>query len=140
MSAIHITRRELRLATGLVMFSYVAIHFIDHALGLVSLDLAEQALGLTVEVWGSLAGSVLLYGAAAIHVTLALLAVYERRTLRMPAAQAVRIALGLGMPVLLIGHVAATRMAAELYALAPTYHRIVWALWVSDGEGWQLTM
>jgi len=139
-TAIHFTRRELRLSSGLVMFTYVAVHFIDHALGLASLDLAEQALGWSVAVWSSLAGSVLLYGAAAIHITLALLAVYERRTLRMPAVQAVRIALGLGMPVLLIGHVVATRLAADLYALAPTYHRIVWALWVSDGEGRQLTM
>ena len=29
------TQRQLRLGSGLVMFLYVATHFIDHALGLV---------------------------------------------------------------------------------------------------------
>ena len=140
MSLPRVTRRDLRLGSGLVLFAYVAIHFVDHALGLISLDVAEIALGLSVAVWHSLPGSVLLYGSAAVHVVLALLAVYERRTLRMPPAQLLRIALGLGMPVLLIGHVVATRLAADLYALAPTYHRIVWALWISDSEGRQLAL
>jgi adenylate cyclase len=140
MMSARITRRELRLGSGLVMFSYVVVHFVDHALGLWSLAMAERALGWSVAVWHSVPGSLLLYGAAAVHIALALLAVYERRTLRMPAAQVVRLVLGFGMPVLLIGHVAATRMAADLYALSPTYTRIVWALWVSDGEGRQLAM
>ena len=135
-----ITRRELRLASGLVMFGFITMHFVDHALGLWSLAAAERALAWSVALWHSLAGSTLLYGAVAVHVGLALQAVYERRTLRMPPMQALRIALGFGMPLMLIGHVAATRMAAELHALSPTYTRIVWALWLSDGEGRQLAM
>jgi len=122
------------------MFVYVTTHFVDHALGLVSLDVAERALAWSVWWWHGTAGSVLLYGAVAIHVALALQAVYVRRTLRMPPMQAVRLVLGFGMPILLIGHVVATRMAAELQALAPTYHRIVWALWLADSEGRQLAL
>jgi adenylate cyclase len=71
---------------------------------------------------------------------LAFRAVYERRTLRMPPMQALRIALGIAMPLVVIGHVAATRLAADIHALAPTYARIVWLLWVSDGEGRQLAI
>ncbi len=134
------SERQLRLASGLVMFAYVAVHFTGHALGLVSLDVAEVALAATVAVWHSLPGTLLLYGAVAVHVLLALLAVYRRRTLRMPPMQAVRLVLGFGMPILLIGHVVATRGAAELHGLAPTYHRVVWALWLSDSEGRQLAL
>ncbi|MFO1271689.1 MAG: 2Fe-2S iron-sulfur cluster-binding protein [Rubrivivax sp.] len=134
------SERQLRLASGLVMFAYLAVHFVDHALGLVSLDVAEVALAASVAVWQSLPGTLLLYGAAAVHVLLALHAVYRRRTLRMPPMQALRLVLGFGMPILLIGHVVATRMAVELHGLAPTYHRIVWALWLSDSEGRQLAL
>ena len=35
-------------------------------------------MGLAVAVWHSLPGTVLLYGAAALHVALAFLAIYER--------------------------------------------------------------
>ncbi len=134
------SERQLRLASGLVMFAYVTVHFVGHALGLVSLDVAEVALAAAVAVWHSAPGTLLLYGAVAVHVLLALHAVYRRRTLRMPPMQAVRLVLGFGMPILLIGHVVATRMAAELHGLAPTYHRIVWALWLSDSEGRQLAL
>jgi len=140
MNAFRITRRDLRLATGIVLFTYVTVHFVDHALGLVSVDVAEAGLTLAVAVWHSLPGTLLLYGAAAIHVALAFFAVYERRTLRMPGAQALRIALGFGMPLLLIGHVTATRIAFDVHGLSPNYTRIVWALWTSDGEGRQLAL
>lgn len=51
-----------------------------------------------------------------------------------------RIALGLGIPILVIGHVVATRIAWEAFRLSPEYSRVVWALWLSDGEGRQLAL
>ena len=66
MTAVHVTRRELRLTTGLVLFAYVSVHFVDHALGLVSIAIAERALRLAVAVWHSWPGTALLYGAAGI--------------------------------------------------------------------------
>jgi adenylate cyclase len=140
MTPFHVTRRELRLTTGLVLFAYLSVHLVDHALGLVSIAVAERALRLAVAVWHSWLGTALLYGAAGIHIALAFVAVYERRTLRMPPVQALRIALGFAMPLLIIGHVAATRLATELYDLSPTYTRIVWGLWTSDSEGRQLAL
>jgi adenylate cyclase len=135
-----VTTRDLRLASGLVLFTYIAAHLANHALGLVSVDVAEAGLRVAVAVWHSPLGTVLLYGAAVIHLALALRAVYERHTLRMPPVEALRIVLGFGMPLLLIGHFANARIGFELYGLRPDYHRIVWALWASDGEGRQLAL
>ena len=84
------TRRSLRLGSGLVLFSYLSVHFVGHALGLVSLAAAERALSLAVRTWHSGPGTVLLAAAVAAHVALAFIAVYERRTLRMPPVQALR--------------------------------------------------
>ncbi len=134
------TRRDFRLGSGLVLFTYVASHLANHALGLVSVALAEHGLNLAVRVWHSVPGTLLLYGAVATHVTLALNAIYLRRTLRMPPVEVLRIALGLGIPILLIGHAVATRLAWEAYRLPPEYARTVWSLWQSDSEGRQLAL
>ena len=140
MTTWRVTQRDLRLGSGLVLLTYVAGHLLNHALGLVSVPLAERALATAVRVWQSAPGSVLLYGALAIHVALALQAIYQRRTLRMPPIELLRIVLGLGIPLLLIGHVVQTRIAWEVYGAVPRYDRIVWALWRGDGEGRQLAM
>ena len=134
------TRRDLRLASGLVLFTYISAHLLTHAAGLWSLDAAETGLAAAVRVWHSLPGSLLLYGAAATHIGLAIGSIYERRTLRMPPVDFVRILLGLGTPLLLIGHVVATRYASDAYGLSPTYSRIVYNLFISDNEGRQLAL
>ena len=104
-------RRSLRLVSGLVLFTYITAHLVNHALGLVSLKTAEAGLEFAVEVWSSLPGTVLLYGAFAVHFVLALWSVYERRTFRLPPLELLRIALGFTLPILLIGHAANTRLA-----------------------------
>ena len=45
-----LSRRDLRLASGLVLFVYVTLHLVCHALGLVSLETAEAALRATVVI------------------------------------------------------------------------------------------
>jgi adenylate cyclase len=134
-----LSRRNLRLASGLVMLVYATMHLVNHALGLYSIHAAEAMLQVSVAIWFSLPGTVLLYGAALVHVTLAFLALYERRTLRMPGVEALRYALGFAIPLLLIGHVFATRVAAGLGA-SPAYERIVWQMMVNDLEWRQLAL
>jgi adenylate cyclase len=129
------SRRNLRLASGLVLFTYVTLHLSCHASGLVSLDIAEACLGATVRLWHSVPGTVLLYGAAALHVGLALLAIYDRRTLRMAPLNGLRIVLGLVMPLSLIGHFVATRYSFEHFGLAAQYSRIAGNLWASGAQG-----
>lgn len=138
MSAVHlptVSRRDLRLASGLVLFAYVTFHLACHALGLVSVDVAQAALDATLTVWRSPPGTLLLYGAAAVHVALALQAIYERRTLRQPVAQWVRMVLGLVMPIGLIGHFMATRYAFERYGLPGDYGRVIGGLWGRGAQG-----
>ncbi len=130
--------RNLRLASGLVLFAYITAHLINHALGLISLDVAEAGLEIAVHVWYSLPGTVLLYGAAGTHFLLALWSVYVRRTFRLPPLELLRIALGFMLPVILIGHAVATRLAWELFALSSDYTRVVTNLWLADSQGMQL--
>jgi adenylate cyclase len=135
---LHSIRRSLRLASGLVLFTYISAHLINHALGLISLDTAEAGLEIAIEVWSSLPGTLLLYGAFAIHFVLALWSVYERRTFWLPPLELLRIVLGFTLPILLIGHAANTRLAYELFGVATDYKSVVANLWLSDSQGTQL--
>src|SRR5215470_10589744 len=114
------------MGSGLVLFVYIGAHLFNHALGLYSLDAAEEGLGIAMEVWYSVPGTILLYGAAGTHFLLALWAIYDRRTFRLPPAELLRIALGFTLPLILIAHAADTRLAWELFELPSDYQRHAW--------------
>ena len=121
--------RQIRLWTGLVLFTYLMTHFLNHALGLVSLEAMAAGQAWFVLVWRSLPGTVALYGAFGIHNLLALWALYRRRTLRMPAWEASQLTLGLLVPPLLVWHVVGTRLAHEVAGTQTSYTFVVLALW-----------
>jgi adenylate cyclase len=136
--AANLLRRNLRMGSGLILFVYIGSHLLNHALGLISLHVAETGMELAVEVWYSTLGTLLLYGAAATHFFMALWAVYERRTFRLPPAELLRIALGFTLPILLIGHAASTRLAYEVFGLSSDYTRVISNIWASGSQGFQL--
>jgi adenylate cyclase len=130
--------RDLRFASGLVLFAYITTHLSNHGLGLISLDAAETGLWLLTAMWHSLPGTLLLYSAAGLHFVLAIRSIYERRTFRLPPLELLRIALGFWMPVLLLGHAITTRLEFELIESPTTYARVVSDLWATDSEWRQL--
>ncbi len=91
--------RQLRLGSGIVMFLYVVTHFVNHSLGLVSVQVMDRALQRSTSYWASQLGTLALYGAFSIHYGLALWALWQRRSLRMPAAEATQLVLGFSHPV-----------------------------------------
>ena len=124
--------RQIRLWTGLVLFSYLTTHFANHALGLVSLAAMAAGQEWFILVWRSWPGTIALYGSFSIHNLLALWALYRRRTLRMPAWEASQLTLGLLVPPLLVWHVVATRLAHEVAGTQTSYALVVLGLWQLD--------
>ena len=121
--------RRLRLITGLVIAAFVVGHFLNHALGVVSVDAMNGMRASLAQWWRSLPGTIVLYGSLATHFLLALASLYRRTTLRMPAWEATQLLLGLAIPPLLIGHVVGTRLTWELLGHYIDYERIVGLLW-----------
>src|SRR2546430_10940320 len=109
--------RRLRLASGLVMFAYVTTHFVNHSLGLVSVQVMDRALEHIYQYWASLLGSVLLYGAFATHYSLALWALWLRRSLKMPFAEATQLILGFSIPFSSL--ITSSRRASPTPSMAP---------------------
>jgi len=129
----------MRLASGVVLFTYVATHLANHAMGLVSLAAADAVRLAFVAVWRSAPLTLVFYGALCVHILLAFAALYDRRTLRMPPLELVRIALGLCIPFLLASHFVGTRIAYELYGREDDYASVVWRIWSNDRGYGQLT-
>src|ERR1700692_4795748 len=98
------TIRRLRFLSGLVMFAYIAIHLVNHALGIVSLALAESGLRLEMAFWRTTIATLLLYGAATMHFSLALWTLYARREWKLPWIEILRLVYGSTFSFLLLRH------------------------------------
>src|ERR671924_766414 len=125
--------RRLRLITGLIVACFVVPHFLNHSLGVVSVDAMDRLREPLAAWWRSAPGTVLLYGALLTHFALALVSLYRRTTLRMPAWEATQLALGLAVPPLLIAHIVGTRFTWFLLDQHIAYQRVVGLLWSDTG-------
>ena len=124
--------RRVRLGAGLVLAVYVVQHLFGLWAGLVSLQWMEYARSIQTAVWHTLPGTIALYGALFVHFLLALRSLARRRTLRMPAWEALQLSFGLLIPLLLVTHVVGTRLTQVLLDIDTTYEYVVSVLWSND--------
>jgi adenylate cyclase len=123
--------RQVRLVCGLILFGYLLSHFINHALGNISLEAMEYGLRFHVGWWQSPLGTLLLYAALAVHGSLGLWALYQRRFFRWKTAEIVQLVLGLSIPPLLCTHLIGERLGFSLYGLQGGYAKALYNMWVA---------
>ena len=121
--------QRLRLLSGLILFVFAATHFINHGLGLVSLDAMNGFDAARVAVIRSVPGTVVLVGAVLAHVALATATLFGRRTLKMPVWQAWQVGLGLIIPILLVPHIVNTRVTDHRFGVHTTYPYELLRIW-----------
>ena len=97
------------LACGWVMLSYLTLHFLNHSLGNISLQAMNWGTQIQEAIWHGPIGGPALYGALFIHFSLALWALYQRRSFRMGWGEGVRLVLGFSIVPLMIHHYFAGR-------------------------------
>jgi adenylate cyclase len=117
------------LTTGIILFSYLTTHLLNHALGLLSLDAMEAGRIWFLALWRNPVATAAFYGALLTHFSLALWAIYQRHHLRMPVGEALQLTLGLCIPPLLAVHFVGTRMAYEWHGVEDSYTKTVLTLW-----------
>ncbi len=115
---------RLRLWSGIVLFAYVTVHLLNHAVVLASVQAADAVMRVVTALWHSLPGTALLYGAFLLHVALTLWALFRRRSLRLTRWEWAQLGLGLSIVPLGMTHIVGTRGAHELFGVNATY------LWV----------
>lgn len=131
--------REIRLWAGVVLFTFVTMHLLNHALGVLGLQAMEMAQHWRTWLWRSWPGTIALYCAAALHVGLALKRIVLRRPCRMPVEEAVQIALGLAIPVLVVEHAIGTRYAHSFLGMDDSYSAVLQKLYPAH-VAWQITL
>jgi adenylate cyclase len=123
---------RLRLYSGAILYVYVVMHLMNHALGLISLEAMEWGRGPFLTLWRNPVGTTLLIASIGIHAGFSLYTLYRRRTLKMPVHEAVQVISGLLLPPLLAGHVIGNRLMHEKYGVDDTYTWVLLNLWVFD--------
>jgi adenylate cyclase len=124
--------RRLRLASGLVLFTYVFLHFVNHSLGNISWEAMESGAVIQEWIWRGPVGTIALYGAFAVHFSLAFWAIYIRRNLRMGWIEALRLLLGLLIPLLVLQHALGERASYSFFGIHPIYRHALFLYWVGD--------
>jgi adenylate cyclase len=121
--------QPLRLASGLTMFAFAALHFTNHAVGLIGLDAMNAVQDWRLALTHSTLARVILLAAILTHIGLGLGKLAARRTLRMPPMEQLQIASGILIPALLIPHVTAMGYFSTTTNFFYSYTSVAYLLW-----------
>jgi len=130
--------RQIRLASGLVLFAYLVSHFLNHALGNVSMEALASGVYFHTLFWQFLPVAILFYAACLVHTLLGIWALYERRQFRWKAIEPLQLVLGLSVPALVITHIIGVRLGQTLYGHEKLYPQVLFVYWI--WEPWRIWM
>ncbi len=122
--------RQIRLGCGLVLFAYLVSHFLNHALGNISLDALATGVGYHTAFWQFPPVAIVFYAAVLVHAGLGIWALYQRRQFRWKAIEPLQLVLGLSIPALVIAHIAGVRLGQALFDQEKLYPQVFYAYWI----------
>ncbi|MFB6450791.1 adenylate/guanylate cyclase domain-containing protein [Bradyrhizobium tunisiense] len=136
-----ISVRQVRLICGVILFAYVVSHFLNHALGNISVEAMEAGVYYHTLFWQFLPVSIVFYSAALTHMGLGIYALYQRRQFRWRTIEPLQLLLGLSIPALVMGHVIGVRLGYTLYDHQKLYPQELYLFFVAaPGRLWQMTI
>ena len=123
--------RQVRLACGLVLFAYLVSHFLNHALGNISMEALAAGVHYHTMFWQFRPVAVVFYGAALVHGGLGIWALYQRRQFRWKAIEPLQLVLGLSIPALIATHIIGARLGQALFDHEKLYPQELYSFWVA---------
>jgi len=121
-----ISVRQIRLVCGLILYAYLVSHFLNHALGNISLDALALGLRYHTLFWQFPPVAILFYAAVLVHGGLGIWAFYERRQFRWKAIEPLQLVLGLSIPLLIVTHVVGARLGPVLFGMTRQYPQVLY--------------
>jgi adenylate cyclase len=122
--------RQIRIGCGLVLFAYLVSHFLNHALGNISMEALAAGVHYHILFWQFPPIGMVFYAAALVHSGLGIWALYARRQFRWKAIEPLQLVLGLSIPALIIAHIVGVRLGAALYGQEKLYPQVFYAYWI----------
>ena len=133
--------RQVRLVCGIILFAYVVSHFLNHALGNISVDAMEIGVIYHTLFWQFLPVALVFYTAALTHMGLGIYALYQRRQFRWRTIEPLQLVLGLSIPALVMAHVIGVRLGQTLYGHEKLYPQELYLFFVAaPGRLWLMTI
>ena len=126
-----VSLRQVRLVCGLILFTYLISHFLNHALGNISMDALATGVHYHVMFWRFLPVAIVFYGAALIHSGLGVWALYRRRQFHWKAIEPLQLVLGLSIPALIIAHITGVRIGEAAFGHDKLYPQVFYADWIA---------
>ncbi|HEV2152901.1 adenylate/guanylate cyclase domain-containing protein [Bradyrhizobium sp.] len=130
--------RQVRLVCGIILFSYVVSHLLNHALGNISVDAMEVGVYYHTAFWQFLPVAIVFYTAALTHMGLGIYALFQRRQFRWKTIEPLQLVLGLSIPALVMAHVIGVRLGQTLYGHQKLYPQELY-LFFSSNRIWTMT-
>jgi adenylate cyclase len=116
----------------MVLFAYLISHFLNHALGNISLDAMADGVYYHTLFWQFRPVAIVFYTAALLHSGLGIWALYQRRQFSWAAMEPLQLALGLSIPLLVAVHVIGVRLGQSLFNQEKLYPQELYAFWVAN--------
>ena len=123
--------RQVRLACGLVLFAYLVSHFLNHALGNISMDALAVGVHYHKTFWQFLPVAIAFYTAALLHSGLGIWALYQRREFHWKAMEPLQLLLGLSIPMLIASHIIGVRLGQTLFKHEKLYPQELYSFWIA---------
>src|SRR5579863_4160715 len=117
--------RQIRMVCGLILLAYLISHFLNHALGNISVEAMAWGMQYHLLFWQSLPVAIVFYAAVLVHSGLGIWALYERRQFRWKAIEPLQLVLGLSIPALIAAHIIGTRLGHTLFGLEKYYPQVL---------------
>jgi len=133
--------RQVRLASGLVLFTYLVSHFLNHALGNISVEALTEGVHYHTLFWQFLPVAIILYTAVLVHFSLGIWALYQRRQFAWRTIELLQLLLGLSIPLLIASHIIGARLGETLFGHEKLYPQELYAFWVARPiRAWQMSI
>ena len=123
--------RQVRLGCGLVLYAYLVSHFLNHALGNISMEALAAGVHYHTMFWQFLPVAIVFYTAVFVHTCLGIWALYQRRQIGWKAIEPLQLVLGLSVPALVAAHVVGARLGQALFGHEKLYPQEIYAFWVA---------
>ncbi len=133
--------RQVRLVCGVILFAYLVSHFLNHALGNISMNALAEGVYYHTLFWQFLPVAIVFYTAMLLHFTLGIWALYQRRQFSWKTIEPLQLVLGLSIPALVVAHIVGARLGQTLFGHQKLYPQELYAFWVAyyPSKTWQMS-
>lgn len=112
---------KIRLFASLVLVFFALTHFLNHALGLISLEAMEAGRKIFLAFWRNAVVQFLFPLALFLHAQSAIWRLMFRQSWRFSTREKIKIFSGLAIPFFLLLHICGTRMQWWVFGYNDTY-------------------